>query len=462
MTLMISSETLPAQARYATPRSDLATFGPAVDQVMALLGHPPMPWQSQVNAVANEVNEDGTYRYKTIVCSTPRQAGKTSLLGGVMAHRAMTQRDFRGWYTAQTGQAARDTWYEWQRKIEMAMPRRWQFRLSNGEESARWPTQGSFIRTFPPTPASLHGRQGDLILLDEVFSLSMELGEAIMQATIPTQATRSMRQTWIVSTAGTEESDWMRGWIEKGRDSLSDPASTIAHFEWTAPEEAPYDDPETWRLYHPAYGLTQSEESFRIALEQLGEAGFRRGMLNQWPAISTSWRQRWGTLPENGIPAGAQVFIAADSCPRHTKASIVAAAPGDPIPIEVIDHHAGIDWVLPRLTELHQRHACEVLIVRTGPLGHLILDLERSGVRVRAVTSAEFQDAVSTFQTLTVADGIAHPRDPRLDQAVANSMEVRAERPTWRRKDHGTDISPLVAASLAVWAAATPVGMQIF
>jgi len=460
---MISSETLPAQARYATPRSDLATFGPAVGQVMALMGMPPMPWQQQVLDTACEVDPSGTgWRYKTIILTVPRQSGKSSLAGGLMVHRALTQRDFRGWMSAQTGQSARDLWYEWNRMVTQAMPGRWNVRLSNGEERMSWPTTGGFIRTFPPTAESLHGKQADTLILDEVFSYSMELGDAILQAVIPTQATRPWRQTWIISTAGDETSDWMRFWVEKGRASLSDPNSTIGHFEWAAPEEATWDDPATWGAYHPAYGLTQTHESFLVAAEQLGEAGFNRAYLNRWPSAATSWRQMWGTLPENGIPAGAQVFIAADSCPRHTKASIVAAAPGDPIPLEIIDHHAGIDWVVPRLTELYQRHACEVLIVRTGPLGHLILDLERAGVRVKAVTAAEYQDAVSRFQTLTVADGIAHPRDPRLDQAVANSMEVKAERPTWRRKDHSTDISPLVAASLAVWAAATPVGMQIF
>lgn len=461
MTLLMPSSPTSAAPRYATDRDpQLPTFGGHVDQVMAALGHPPMPWQQHVNAVANEVLPDGSFRYSTVILTVPRQAGKTTLLGGMKTHRAMTVQDFRAFYTAQTGQAARDTWYEWQRVLSAKMPGRWRFRLSNGEETARWEATGGFIRAFPPTPDSLHGKQSDLVALDEVWSFDMERGNAITQAVVPTQATRGGRaQLWVVSTAGDASSDWMRGWVERGRASLDDPDTTTAYFEWSAPEDAPHDDPQTWALYHPAYGFTQSDDTFRTALEQMGEDQFRRGFLNQWPAAATSWRQMWPRLRTGiPIPQGAPVFIGVDAPPQLKSASITAAGchPDGAIGVEVIEHRPGVDWVLPRLVELQRRHRAPVLVARQGPLGYLVEELQRAGVNVTPVGQTEYSDAVARFQTLVVAGQIIHPDDDRLNIAVMGVQDTRTERPTWRRKDAAMDISPLVAASLAAWQAATP------
>lgn len=418
-----------------------------------------MPWQSMVNAVANEVREDGSFRYSTLVVSTPRQSGKTTWLGGLMAHRALTMHDWRGYYTAQTGQSARDTWYEWQRLLSAKMPGRWKFRLSNGEETARWQSTGGFIKTFPPTPESLHGKQSDLVALDEVWSYSVDLGTALTQAVVPTQATRPRRQLAIISTAGDETSDWMRAWIERARIAALDPDSTIAYFEWSAPGDAPFDSPETWATYHPAYGITQTEESFSIALDQMGEAQFRRAYLNQWPAAATSWRACWTAL-ESGdiIPTTAPVFVAADASPNLGEGTIVAAGQllDGRTAVEVVDHHKGVDWILPRLVEISRRHRCTVTLARTGPLGYMIEELQRAGVRVQAATATDYADAVARFQTLVVAGMITHQGDPHLAQAVANCKDTSTERPTWRRKDARVDISSLVAATFATWQAATP------
>jgi phage terminase large subunit-like protein len=427
---------------------------------MAALGHPSMPWQQHVNAVANEVTADGGYRYSTIVLTVPRQAGKTTLLGGVKAHRCMTLPDFRAFYTAQTGQAARDTWYEWQRVLSARMPGRWRFRLSNGEETARWDATGGFIRAFPPTPDSLHGKQSDLVALDEVWSFDMERGNAITQAVVPTQATRGGRaQLWVVSTAGTASSDWMRGYVDRGRASLDDPDSKLAYFEWSAPDDSPHDDPETWARFHPAYGHTISDDTFRTALEQMGEDQFRRGFLNQWPAAATSWRQAWAGLRTGiPIPPDAPVFIAADAPPQLKSATVAAAGihPDGSIGVEVIDHRGGVEWVLPRLVEIQRRHRSPILIARQGPLGYLIEELQRAGVNVIPVNQTEYSDAVARFQTLVVAGNVIHPNDELLNIAVAGVQETRTERPTWRRKDAALDISPLVAGSLAAWQAANP------
>lgn len=465
MTVLMSSLRISAAPRWATRRDpSRKTFGPAVAAVAQALGWELLPWQRLVADVACEVNADGTWRYPTVIVSTPRQAGKSTLTGAILAHRAMVQQDALLWYTAQSGKDATQTWGKWNYKFNERMPGRWATRLSAGTEHLTFRGTNGAIRPFSPQPKSLHGQQADAVFLDECWAFTPTDGADLLQAVIPTQATRRMRQLFLLSTAGDEDSTWFRGWIEKGRESVNDPSSPIAFFEWSAPDDAPMDDPATWADFHPGYPQLINDDAMQTALAQFGAEGFARGYLNRWPTAEASWRASWPLLadPDAPIPAVAQVCLAVDSGLNHRAACISAAAtlPDGRIAVELIDYRSGVDWLLPRLTELTRRHRCSIVLQRTGPLGYLCDELARAGVQVTAVSGAEYGDAVSRFRTLVSSQQLAHLDDPRLNQAVdAVESSQRGDRPIWKRaKGQGVeiDISPLVAVTLAAWQAATP------
>lgn len=421
-----------------------------------------MPWQAQVNRVANEIVREGDswrYRYGVVLVTTPRRAGKTTLLGSNQVQRCLTLNDYRCWYTAQSGQDARDTWREWQGTISTAMPGRWKFRLSNGEESATWPATGSFIRTFPPTPDALHGKATDMPALDEVWSLTMTQGGSLTQAVVPTMATRPHGQLWILSTAGDESSLWFRGWVDRARASLDDPDTDIAFFDWSCPHDMDVTDPDAWPLFHPAYGVTIGERQMKAALDAMGPEQFARAFGNQWPAAEASWRAGWPALASaDRIPADARVFLAVDAQTSHRTAAVTAAAPlpDGRIAVEVIDHRNGVDWLPERLAELARRHRSPIAVKATGPLGYLIPQLRQAGVRVTELSATDYADAAGRLRTLIVSGGIAHPSDPRLDAAVDGvETRVSGDRIVWAKKDPATDETPLVAVSLSVWQAVT-------
>jgi hypothetical protein len=265
---------------------------------------------------------------------------------------------------------------------------------------------------------------------------------------------------FIISTAGNDESVWFRAWIEKGRAAALDPASTIAFFEWSAPDDAPIADPVTWRDFHPGYPTLIDDSAMAAALDQFGPEGFARGYLNRWPTAELSWRAGWPLLASTDVlPTAAPVFIAADAAPNHRTAAIVAAgslADGR-VAVEVLATGDGVEWLVPRLVALHRKHRCKVIVQRTGPLGYMIEELERAGVRVTPATEADYGDAVARFRTMASAGELAHQADPRLDSAVDGAVSrKRGDREVWSRKDANVDLAPLVAATFAVWQAATP------
>ena len=424
-----------------------------------------MPWQAQVNAVANEIVEDHDtgrwrFRYSIVVVSTPRRSGKTTILGANQAQRVITIPDYRCWYTAQSGQDARDQWREWQATLSARMPGRWKFRQSNGEEAATWPATGGFIRTFPPTPDALHGKATDFPALDEIWALTMTQGTALTQAVVPTMATRPHSQLWLLSTAGDESSLWFRGWIDRARASLTDPDTDIAYFDWSFPDGVDVTNPAMWPIYHPAFGITIDERAMKAALDAMGEAQFARAFGNQWPAVEASWRAGWPQLASpDRIPTNARVYLAVDAQISHRSAAVVAAGvlPDGRIAVEVIDQRNGVDWLPARLAELSRRHRSPIAVNTTGPLAFLIPELQQSGVRVEPISGPDYANAAGRLRTLIVSGGIAHPDDPRLNRAV-DGIETRdtGDRAVWRKKDATVDETPLVAASLAVWQASAP------
>ena len=467
MTISPASQLNSPAPRYATQRNpDLATFGPAVGQVLTFMGLPPMPWQQQVLDVSCEVNDDGTWRWPTVVLTVPRQAGKTALIGGLMIHRLLSQPGSRLYYTAQTGLAAVEAYTEWVGMTMRAMPDKLTYRRSAGQQSIRLDSMNSSLRIFPPTADSLHGRQTDLVVMDECFAHTQDQGDLLLQAVIPTQATRPMRQTWLVSTAGGVESLWWRQWVDKGRESLNDPTGGIAFFEWSADPGLDITDPASWPTFHPAYAQTQAPETFKIALEQLGPDGFDRAYGNRWPDQVSSWRESWPECADSpGIPGDAQVVFGFDSPPNNDRASIVAAAPlpDGRVAVEVVEHKTGTDWVVARAVELQRAHGAKLCIARNGPLAFCIPDIVKHGVPVEQVTPLEVGDAIGRFQAAVTSRHVTHPSDPRMDAAVANIIDATSERPMWQRRAQKIEISPVVAAALAVWGVeAAPSLPQVF
>jgi hypothetical protein len=141
--------------------------------------------------------------------------------------------------------------------------------------------------------------------------------------------------------------------------------------------------------------------------------------------------------------------------------SIVAAGPvdsddGELVAVEVIDCRPGTEWVAGRVAELAVEHHAPVIVDAYGPLSSIIPTLERvAGVIVRPVRVGDVVNAAAGFCDAVASGRLAHLDDPRLDDAVV-SVGRRKVGDRWAfNRSSSIDISPLVAASLAVWAVQT-------
>ena len=86
------------------------------------------------------------------------------------------------------------------------------------------------------------------------------------------------------------------------------------------------------------------------------------------------------------------------------------------------------------------------------------------GVEIEAVATRDYAAACSLLLDQAVARGFRHRTEPVLNAALAAAVKADVGDGAWKwsRRNSLTDISPLVAATLALWAAAEPVSVAGF
>jgi hypothetical protein len=457
---MSSTHSLPGcPPRWATPRSDRPTRGGEVARVAEALGRPLMPWQRLVVDTALEMDA-GTGRlvYREVRLTVPRQSGKTTLMLALMVHRCLAfGGDQRVGMTAQNGQAARSKMIDDYVPVVLGsmFAKKAHVRRANGSEAILW-DNGSLWSVLRTTETAGHGAQFDLAVCDEAMALP---DDRLEQALKPTMITRPEPQMWIVSTAGDTSSVWFNGKVDDGRDRAGRGLTEgVAFFEWSAPGDADPSDDETWLGCMPALGHTISIDAIRSDFDSMRLIEFRRAYLNQRQDRSAV--QPWQVLDEDqwrglvDLRSGivGEPVLALDVTPDRSMASICAAGRRDDgrLHVEVVEHRAGTHWVVPWFVKRAGQYA-GVVVDPSGPAGPLVSQLEQAGQAVRSVNSRWHAHSVSQFYDAVVTGNLRHLGQVELDVALAGAAQRRyGELWLWSRRDLATDVSPLVATSLAV------------
>ena len=436
----------------ATPKRDRPNQAASILGIMQALGTPAMPWQREVIEVATE-QIDGRPAYRTVILGVPRQCGKSSLLLGILIAAAAAGRR-RSVYTAQTGfDAKRKLVDDWSPLLERSVLGSQIARVyrAAGQEAIMFRNQAR-IEVMANSLIAGHGRTIDgAAVIDEAFADSDDRRE---QAMIPAMATKASAQLWIVSTAGTEESVYLRRKVALGRQAVEDGLDRdIAYFSWGAAEDADIDDPATWYSAIPALGHTISEEVVRQARLTMTENDFRRSWLNQW--TKTDERVISAAMLENCLrpiaPDGQLVFAADISLDRAVGSIVCADEHGR---VELIDNQPGTTWMLDRLANLVRKHGGRVVIDGYGPAGLLGDDLERLKIPVVKYATRDLCYASNALYDALINQTIQIRPHTKIDESCAAARKKPVGSSwLWSRADPAADLTPLLAMTIAYHAA---------
>lgn len=409
------------------------------------------PWQQFVLEKALGERADGRWAAFEVALIVPRQNGK----GAVIEARELAGLFLFGeqliLHSAHEFKTAQEAFRRILMLVENAphlerMVKR--VRTSHGEEGIELKT-GARLRFVARSTGSGRGFSGDLVILDEAFNLS---GDA-MAALLPTLSARPNPQLWYVSSAGLETSEQLARVRDRGIAG-NDPA--LCYLEYSADPKCDLDDREAWAQANPALGIRISEEFIERERNALPEAEFARERLGIWDDPRTATvvdLDRWAELTDRLSELDGRPAFAVDVPPDRSAAAIgVGGRRADGIGhIEVVEHRRGTGWVVERLAELVEkwRPVCPVAVDATGPAGSLIAPLNDAGVETMNVSTRDMAAACGGFVDAVSEGRIRHLGQPKLTTALAAARK----RPLgdafgWRRYDN-TDISPLVAVTLA-------------
>jgi hypothetical protein len=480
--------------RWGLPRRPhYATYGPAVAKVMTALGTPPMPHQRYLLDCGLEVDPvTGLLAYRENGLSIPRQQGKTQTQLGVMIHRVAAWPRQRVTYAAQTRQMARMRWEdEFVVALEAAKPLagRFNVRKGNGNEAIIWKATRSLLGITSNTEKAGHGPPLDLGFIDEAFAHE---DDRLEQAMAPAMLTRANAQLWWASAGGTEKSVFLNRKRANGRELVerffkTGEWPTSFYAEWFSPDDEPRDDPATWFGCMPAlcpaapctcdpagvWHHTITEATVKAELGRLEAAEFDRAMLNR--------TKRSSPPPDPNVPAkewpgrvdvtsrcGTDMAFAIDVTPGRDRAAIaVYSVREDGMGhAELVDHRPGTDWLVDALARLRRIwDPVAIAVDAFGPAGSVLDALDKAGIRrPKDLDNPERGDLIvaNTRDVVTacaqLADAVRQDKLVHIDQAQLNSAIAGARTRSlgdawaWARRATTSDISPLVAVTLARWA----------
>lgn len=306
------------------------------------------------------------------------------------------------------------------------------------------------------TDSAGRGLTGELLIVDE----AQEATDEHMEALAPIQASTKYRaQTWYCGSAGDEDTVVFRRLREHGMTGGDDRSVLM---DWSAEEDADLDDRAAWAIANPGYGIRLIEQIVADERVMMSDEGFARERLGIWGSGSGHAvinPDRWHELVDPGSTIDGRPTFAVDVPPDRRSCTIVAAGlrPDRLGHVEVIEQHPGTAWAVDRLVELTRKHKGDVALDPAAPVGSLLVPLQEKRIEPVLVSGREMTQACGGFYDAVVEGTVRHLGQAALATAVnAGRKKDAGDAWYWHRKDTSSDISPLVAATVALHVSRKP------
>lgn len=305
----------------------------------------------------------------------------------------------------------------------------------------------------------------DRVVVDEAQHAELEHLSAIT----PTQAVSENPQLNALGTGGLEgKSGWW--WSLRKQVKLNTPARFgyvgFTAQLWDIDESGrvtlgdidPTDRNVWWETNEALHSGRISEEYLDRQFRLLGPVAFAQEHLCVWAPPPDDFGQSvisftdWLACRDpNSGPVG-RVDFALDVNPERSWASFVVAGESGlgGTHVEIVDRRPGTGWLVERAVKLQADWGGRLGVASGSPAASLLTELEAAGVDVVEISPAEHAQACGAFFDATVEHTVHHLGQSELDLAVrAAERKFYGDAWLWARRATTTDISPLVAATLA-------------
>lgn len=450
---------------HVAPRA-AKTYGDLAADFAADYGLTPDPWQQ---LVLDDWLAERAGRWASLTCglSVPRQNGKNALIE-VRELFGMVGRGERFLHTAHEVKTARKAFKRLQHffgrekndpaaKYPELNALVTEVRNVNGQE-AIFLANGGSVEIVARSKNSARGFTVDVLVMDE----AQEMGEDDLEAMMPTTSSAPLgNPQWIFT--GTPPGPSANGEIftrvrAEALASAKKPNRLCWH-EWSD-EGGNLDDRDVWRRVNPA--LINGRLQFEVIegeRARFSDAGFARERLGRWDSVRQAhvfgpgrWEACKAPVPP-GLLMGAIGLAVSINAERA--ALVGAGTDGDRTVVKPLQHGPEpYSWLVARAVEISKEHDVPVVVDGKGPasvfIPQLISELGKDRVRVLTFDAAEA--ACAGIDQAVQSGVLSHAGYAELDAAVAGAAKRDVgDRWLWGRRKSSADISPLEAATWAVW-----------
>ncbi len=455
----------PPRVRVAPPASK--TYGDLASEFSAGCGLKPDDWQ---RLILDDWLASSSGRWASLTCglSVPRQNGKNGALE-VRELFGMVGRGEKFLHTAHEVKTARKHFtrlkYFFGKKVDDPGARYpelnamvVELRNVNGQEAIVLDNGGS-VEIVARSQGSGRGFTVDVIVCDEAQDMSDDDLEALLSTS---SAAPLGDPQWIYT--GTPPGPKASGEVfARIRDeALSGKSKRHSWLEWSCPPDVDLDSAEDWRRANPALGTRLLFEVVEGERTNLSDDGFARERLGMWSGTSSHRvidEVSWSLVADAASMAVERLALAVDVAPDRSVASVAFAGQRfDGLwHVELDEERAGLGWVVPYVVARCERNAIRAVVIDAmSPAASLADELAKAKIKVTLTGAREMANACGQFYDGVMEKWLHHTDQPQVNVALS----VARKRPMlggqawgWNRKSAESNITPLVAETLALWGA---------
>lgn len=461
--------TVDGATRCVVPEDAHTSGEPSLNALANAAGDSFDTWQRQINRIALAMTDEGFWAARNVVMSIPRQTGKTYDVEWLAIHRAATIPGIRIVWTAQHFSVIKDTFEDMTAKatrpeMNTLVDPDHGISLAAGKEEIRF-RNGSRIFFRARERGALRGiKNVGLLIIDEAQHLS----DSAKASMLPTQNRAYNPQTIYMGTPPGPR-DMGESFTRQRDKAITGRAHGTLYVEFAADRGCDPLDRQQWRKANPSYPHHTDDDAILNLADNLTPDDFRREALGIWDETATTSaidQRQWADATVDRRREGGVMSFGLDMNPKRTRLTIGACMryPDDTVHIELAEYKDtekdGTMWAVNLLAKAWANTAA-VVIDAQSPATVLLPELQEAGITVTITNSTDMGQACGRFQDMLRDGTLTHlPEDGQ--QPLWQAVRKATQRPIgkqgmfgWRNPDDDTDISPLVAATIAIFGATT-------
>lgn len=430
------------------------------------------PWQRWLYLHALELDEQGNFRYDTVLLLVARQNGKTKWLLGLALWFVYRRQARLVVNTAQLLDYAEGLLSEADHVVTSNKNLRRE-KVRYYETNGKHRLVFSDRRTWRAAAANRKGGRSlsaNLALLDE---LREHTNYDAWNALVPTTTAVPNSLAVAVSNAGDVTSVVLKTLLDKARqrvETKTTAKSKVFLAEYSAPEldehgnEVSYTDQRFWPQANPSLGWGFPLSKLEGYLETSSEAGFKTEHLCRWVEVlepgAFSWDDwREARDPDSKLPDEAQLSWCVDVSwdGKVTHVAVAGTREDGRLHVELVASRPKLSWVVTWFATraqdpTHPFDGRVVLQGRGAPVSALAEKLEDAGLQVVRLQGADLSNAPVVFAELLEEGTLVHLDQPTLTDSVKAVKARNAGDATYLdRKNSPVDAAPAVAAVQAAY-----------